>query len=150
MRSKAIGPTFYAELVAHGGLVGNHFSWTPEGELLFFDGTPEAVRAGVEEVYADHDPTVRPPVTVFAPREFAKRFTSDELMAIRAAQFTDMEVGLVYDDFNRAEFIDLADPAVAQGISLYVAKGLLQASRKKVLLAPEVAADEDEGDPGPV
>ena len=150
METKAIGPTFYDELVAYGGLVGNHFSWTPEGELLFFDGTPEQVRAGVEEVYAAHNPAAKLPVTVFTPREFAKRFTQDELLAIRAAQFTDMEVGLVYDDFNRAEFIDLADPAVAQGISLYVAKGLLKASRKKALLAPEVAADETEGDPDSV
>lgn len=68
-RLKAIGPTFYAELVAYVGLVGNHFSWTPEGELFFFDGTPEAVRAGVEEIYADRDPAVRPPVTEFTPRE---------------------------------------------------------------------------------
>lgn len=142
---KAIGPTFYAELVAYGGLVGNHFSWTPEGELLFFDGTPEAVRAGVEEIYADRDPAVRPPVTEITPREFAKRFTPDELMAIRAAQFTDMEVGLVYDDFNRAEFISVLDPAVGAGLDLYIAKGLLGATRKEELLRKDGATVGESG-----
>lgn len=147
MKSKPIGPTFFSELERHGGLIGQHFSWTPEGQLIFFDDTPESVRVGVEEVYAAHDPAAKPVITVFTPREFAKRFTQDELLAIRAAQFSDMEVGLVYDDFNRAEFIDLADPYVAQGIALYVAKGLLAVDRKAALLAPEVASENPEGQP---
>lgn len=54
---KAIGPTFPAELSAHGGLLGEHFSWTALGNIEFFDDTPPAVREGVLTVYEAHDPT---------------------------------------------------------------------------------------------
>lgn len=54
---KPIGPTFFAELEAHGGLVGDHFSWSPNGVIEFFDDTPQAVIDGVEAVYEAHDPT---------------------------------------------------------------------------------------------
>lgn len=56
-RAKKIGPSFIDELAAHGGLIGEHFSWQPEeGTLEFFEDTPAAVRGGVEAVYAAHDP----------------------------------------------------------------------------------------------
>ncbi|MNY47154.1 hypothetical protein D3C86_1823980 [compost metagenome] len=71
-------------------------------------------------------------------REFVRRFTVEEQLSVRQAQLTDMEVGLVYDDFNRAEFIDLADPAVAAGVDLYISKGLLAPGRREALVAPEV------------
>ncbi|MCY0854353.1 hypothetical protein [Cupriavidus sp. D39] len=54
---KAIGPTFFVELVTHGGLVGEHFSWSPNGHIEFFDDTPQDVQAGVLAVYDAHDPT---------------------------------------------------------------------------------------------
>ncbi|MGO4326652.1 hypothetical protein AB4Z48_17635 [Cupriavidus sp. 2TAF22] len=54
---KPIGPTFFDELKAYGGLIGEHFSWTPLGNIEFFDDTPEAVKVGVQAVYAAHDPT---------------------------------------------------------------------------------------------
>lgn len=54
---KRIGPTFYDELVAHGGLIGHHFSWWEDGTIEFFDDTPDAVKTGVLAVYAAHDPT---------------------------------------------------------------------------------------------
>lgn len=50
---------------------------------------------------------------------------------------TDMEVGIVYDDFQASSFIDLNDPAVVAGVDLYIAKGLLYQSRRDALLAPE-------------
>ena len=60
---KAIGPTFAKELEAHGGLLGEHFSWivpAPDGSpawIEFFDDTPEDVIAGVLSVFESHDPT---------------------------------------------------------------------------------------------
>lgn len=75
--------------------------------------------------------------TQFTPREYIQRFTLEEQVAIRQAQFSDMEVGLVYDDFNRAQFIDINNPDVAAGIDLYISKGLLEPSRKAELLQPE-------------
>lgn len=80
--------------------------------------------------------------TRFSPREYIQRFTLEEQIAIREAQFSDMEVGLVYDDFNRAEFIDLNDPAVAEGLDLYIAKGLLDPSRRYALLQAETSSSE--------
>ncbi|WP_313369160.1 hypothetical protein [Achromobacter animicus] len=72
----------------------------------------------------------------FSPREYIKRFTFEEQVAVRQAQLVDMEVGLVYDDFNRAEFINIEDPSVSAGIDLYVAKGLLSPERRDELLQP--------------
>lgn len=57
MTQKAIGPSFYDELVAHGGLVGEHFTWTAEGDIAFFEDTPQAVIDGVSAVYKAHDPS---------------------------------------------------------------------------------------------
>lgn len=76
--------------------------------------------------------------TQFSVLEFRDRFTISEQLAIREMQFTDMEVGLVYDTFQASQFISLNDPRVEEGIDLYIAKGLLQASRKQDLLAPEL------------
>lgn len=57
MAKKAIGPSFCDELLAHGGLLGQHFSWSADGEIEFFEDTPEPVIEGVQAVYAAHDPT---------------------------------------------------------------------------------------------
>lgn len=56
----AIGPTFAKELDEHGGLLGEHFTWTNEGAIEFFDDTPQDVIDGVKAVYAAHDPTKVP------------------------------------------------------------------------------------------
>lgn len=80
-----------------------------------------------------------PPKTQFSVREFRKRFTAAEQIAIRQMSLTDMQVGLVYDDFNSAEYIDVTDPDTAAGIDLYIAKGLLAPDRKAELLTPQAA-----------
>lgn len=56
MAQKAIGPSFYDELAARGGLIGQHFTWSPDGAIEFFEDTPASVVTGVESVYAAHDP----------------------------------------------------------------------------------------------
>ena len=61
MTQKAIGPSFYDELVAHGGLVGEHFSWCPNGDIEFFHDTPQEVIDGVKKVYEAHNPGTVPP-----------------------------------------------------------------------------------------
>lgn len=55
--AKAIGPSFPDELAAHGGLVGEHFSWQPDGTIEFFEDTSQIVVEGVNAVYDAHDPT---------------------------------------------------------------------------------------------
>lgn len=81
------------------------------------------------------EPIEPQPITIFSVREFRQRFTIAEQVAIRAASLTDMEVGLVYDDFQAAQFIDINDPDVAAGLDLYIAKGLLDPRRKATLVA---------------
>ena len=76
------------------------------------------------------------PIKIFSVREFRARFTQEEQLDIRAASMTDHEVGLVYDEFLSAQYINLDDPAVEQGVDLYIAKGLIDPSRKPALLAP--------------
>lgn len=93
--------------------------------------------------YGEISPYVAPPPpppqykTVFSVLEFRARFTPDEQLAIKTATYTDPAVGLVYDDFLAAQFVDLADARVEAGIDLYVSKGLLEPDRKTELLASE-------------
>lgn len=61
MTQKTIGPTFSAELLA-AGMLGEHFTWLPDGTLEFFEDTPPAVVSAVEAVYAAHDPEAVPVV----------------------------------------------------------------------------------------
>lgn len=60
MTQQLIGPSFTDELKAYGGLVGQHFTWSPDGTIEFFPDTPASVVAGVESVYAAHDPAKIP------------------------------------------------------------------------------------------
>lgn len=87
------------------------------------------------EPYASSEPQ---PKGQFSVLDFRDRFTMSEQIAIRQAQITDMEVGLVYDSFISAQFIDITDPRVAGGIDLYISKGLLEPDRKESILAPEL------------
>lgn len=93
--------------------------------------TPEEVE---EHINQPIEPQYK---TQFSVLEFRDRFTIDEQLAIRQAQFNDMEVGLVYDNFQAAQFIDVEDQRVAQGIDLYIIKGLLDPERKSALMTPE-------------
>lgn len=60
---KLIGPSFESELVAHGGIMGEHFSWIVPGfedapaTIEFFEDTPQSVIDGVLSVYEAHEPT---------------------------------------------------------------------------------------------
>lgn len=104
---------------------------------------PGALLDLVEEPEPEPDPEPEPQYkTQFSVLEFRDRFTIDEQLAIRQAQFDDMEVGLVYDSFQAAQFIDIEDPRVEQGIDLYIAKGLLAPGRKGALLEPETVEPE--------
>ena len=65
MTQKAIGPSFYSELVAYGAannvqIIGEHFSWGADGSLCFFTDTPAAVISAVQAVYEAHNPATIP------------------------------------------------------------------------------------------
>lgn len=106
----------------------------PTQEAILAKWADPAVQAAFAEA------NTAPPRTQFSVREFRARFTQAEQIAIRSASMTDMEVGIVYDDFQAAQFIDLNDAAVAAGVDLYISKGLIDPSRRDALLAPELVA----------
>ena len=123
------------------GVVAEITDTDPDGRFhpdMVWVEAPDGIQPG--HLYADGEfsaPVGEPPPRVrFSPREYIKRFTLQEQIAVRQAQLTDMEVGLVYDDFNRAEFVNVEDPDVAAGIDLYIAKGLLAPERRAALLQP--------------
>lgn len=84
MTQKAIGQSFYDELLAYGGLVGQHFTWSPDGTIEFFDDTPQSVIDGVLAVYEAHDPTAISPQMILA-QQSAKL---QALIMLAAAQKT--------------------------------------------------------------
>lgn len=59
MTQKAIGPTFFAEIVA-AGLNSLPFSWSADGTLVFGSDMSAAQISSVEAVYAAHDPSAVP------------------------------------------------------------------------------------------
>jgi hypothetical protein len=56
MTTKAIGPTFFAELKA-AGLVGLPFSWGADGSLTFSETLTAEQISAIGAVYAAHDPS---------------------------------------------------------------------------------------------
>lgn len=80
------------------------------------------------------EPTPEPePITTLAPRDYLKRFTFDEYAAVRAGS---VEVQYSLDNLIAAQYVDLNDPEVAQGLDLMVAEGIISAERKEQLLEP--------------
>jgi hypothetical protein len=108
-----------------------------DGKLVTIEGGFAVVDPPEPEPEPVPEPDPLPPRTIFSVREFRSRFTHAEQVAIRAASMIDMDVGLVYDDFQAAQYIDIEDPAVAAGIDLYISKELLEPGRKTALLTPE-------------
>lgn len=103
----------------------------------------EIYAAAIAGAYGEISPYIAPPPpppkykSVLSVLEFRERFTKDEQRAIKAATYTDPDVGIVYDDFMAAQFIDLSDERVVEGVELYISKGLLKAGRKASILEPE-------------
>jgi hypothetical protein len=133
--TKAIGPGFATELKA-AGLLGQHFSWQPDGTLEFFADTPPAIVAAVQAVYAAHDPAAAaPPPRQLAPLDFMALFTEAELEAIVAATIQTAAIKLWYDRMLAARYIDLDDPLTSAGLDALVAAGLLTAARTASVLS---------------
>lgn len=137
MGTKILGGVTIMKYYRHNE-TGEVYAYESEQERQEW-GAPELVEMTQAEIEAHLNPPKEPIYkTHFSVLEFRDRFTIQEQLAIRQAQFQDMEVGLVYDSFQAAQFIDVQDPRVEQGIDLYISKGLLAAERKEALLEPEL------------
>src|SRR5690625_1589289 len=138
---------FYSHEIHGDNIPGDAVEITQQQHAALLQGQSEGKVITANEnghpILIDPPPAPEPELqykTQFSVLEFRDRFTLEEQLAIRQAQFTDMEVGLVYDNFQAAQFIDIEDPRVEQGIDLYIAKGLLAPGRKTELLEPELIA----------
>lgn len=103
------------------------------------EGKTVLVDSGLMTFGPAPEPDPEPPVPL-SVRSFRARFAREEQIAIREASLTDMDVGLVYDDFMSAQYIDLSDPAVESGIDLYISKGLIDPARKAELMEANYGA----------
>lgn len=110
----------------------------------------EADQWFVDEVYNGRYREYIEPVvmkTQFTALGFRNLFTLEEQVAIRQAQEVDMEVGVMYDNFLAASFIDLEDVRVQTGLGVFVAKGLITEGRKDEILTPQEWDGETELEP---
>lgn len=84
------------------------------------------------EIDAHLNPPV-PPKTIFSPRDYLKRFTMTEYAAARSGP---IQVQYALDNLIGAQFVDITDPDVAAGLDAMVTAGIIDATRKAVLLQP--------------
>ncbi|KPH79308.1 hypothetical protein [Bosea vaviloviae] len=134
MTATIIGPTFGAEIEA-AGLLGQPFAWSADG-VTYDDRLTADQRAAIEAVVAAHDPSATPATP--APRlsflEFMDLFTEAEQLAIAGAAMTNVATKLWYDRAVGAQFIDLADARLTDGLQAMVAAGLLTSARRTRVL----------------
>lgn len=130
----SIGPSFASELEA-AGLLGLPFAWSPEG-VTYDDRLSAEQRAAIEAVVAAHNPSAAPEPT--APRlsflEFMDLFTEAEQLAIAGAAMTNVATKLWYDRAVGAQFIDLGDARLTDGLQAMVTAGLLTSARRNRVL----------------
>lgn len=74
--------------------------------------------------------------TQMASLEYLDRFTEEEQLAVAEAAMSNPVVNLWYMRMGMAEYIDVTDPRVGQGIDALIAAGLLDEGRKEALLQP--------------
>lgn len=72
---------------------------------------------------------------VIPAQYFRERFTFAEQVSIVSATHTDDEVKNFYDHLHMSRFVDLTKQTTETGLDLLIAKQLLEADRKAVILA---------------
>jgi hypothetical protein len=75
------------------------------------------------------------PKTKFSAREFLRRLTLDEKVALKTSD--DIQVQIWYDELIAADFVDIEDPDVEDAIDYGIFKGIFTEPRKTQLLTPE-------------
>lgn len=76
-----------------------------------------------------------PPKTIFATREYLKKFTMAEYAAART--HTNIGVQWALDNLIGAQFVDINDSDTIAGLDLMVAEGVITPERRTELLTPE-------------
>lgn len=68
------------------------------------------------------------------PRDFLKRFTADEKNAIYTSALTDIVIAQIKDDLVAAEYVDLLNTDLLNGMNILVTKSLITNERKDIIL----------------
>lgn len=117
----------------------------PRGYLDTLHATDEG-KAKLTEwgITWEDEPVIELPVqepqykTQFTSLEYLDKFTEVEQLAVVTATMQSAQVKLWYDKMLGASYVDITDPRVIGGLDALVAFGLLDASRKEVILTPEL------------
>lgn len=82
------------------------------------------------------------PTTAVTKTAFRNRFTFAERVAIKTAETGSAMLQVLSEDQANATFIDLADPATAQGLDLLISFTLILPARKAEILSNEILEAE--------
>ena len=131
---------YFSFKVGKGKELGERFS-VVDGKLVdnFPGKTDEEVLSILAEqaakVVEAADQPPKPAPRPISKLEFMERFTDEELAAIYAAAKTDVRVEIWVDKLKLAEFVDLTDPRIRNGIINLEAAGLIAKGRADEILA---------------
>lgn len=114
--------------------------WHPTVAIKSWDAEQLAEAGIVVEDVQEPTPVEPQPVykTQFTSLEYLDKFTEAEQLAVVTATLANAQVKLWYDKMLAASFIDIADTRTIGGLDALIGAGLLDASRKAEILAPEL------------
>lgn len=101
---------------------------------LLPDGSVEITEQEADDIIASNQPAPEPK-TKFSAREFLRRLTLDEKIALKTSD--DIQAQIWYDELIAADFVDIEDPDVEDAIDYGIFKGIFTEQRKSELLTPE-------------
>jgi hypothetical protein len=68
------------------------------------------------------------------PRQFRKRFTTEEKVALYTQAKDDPLLAIFIDELNSAKFVVVTDPDTVEGMEYLVSKGVISEERKDIIL----------------
>jgi hypothetical protein len=77
------------------------------------------------------------------PRQFRKRFTTEEKVALYTQAKDDPLLAIFIDELNSAKFVAVTDPDTVEGMNYLVSKGVISEERKDIILN-EYYSEHDE------
>lgn len=97
-----------------------------DNQIMKFDGT---------DLYAEDK--LMQTKTTMSSLTFFNRFTEAEQIAIATATLSNVPLKIFYDKMMAADFVDVTNGDTIGGVDALISAGLVDASRKDLLLAPE-------------
>ncbi|MGV3581919.1 MAG: hypothetical protein ACO1N8_06405 [Methylophilus sp.] len=83
--------------------------------------------------------TMPPPKRIYSSLDFLDKFTEQEQLDVVTATLSSAAIKLWYDRLLAADYVDLQDPRTVAGVDALITFGLIVATRKDEIFAPEPA-----------